>query len=122
VDVSGIYSTKRSDFNRVELSHEWKLFCFGVESTMSAQAGIRTLENSRIACCVNERIPLGEARHVELGADRPIPVFSGVGGGGAGGTSAPPEVLFVENAGKIHGNLGKHPENTSKICAQHSSI
>ena len=48
--------------------------------------------------------------------------FSGVGGGGAGGASAPPKILICWNFGKnllkfgqILENLGKIPENPNKI-------
>ena len=48
--------------------------------------------------------------------------FTGVGNGGAGGTSAPPKFWFGKNPGKISENLHELPENMSKNGAQHALI
>ena len=50
--------TKRLASKTVELTHDWKLFCSGVESPKFAQVGVGILVSPQLANRVDEWIPL----------------------------------------------------------------
>ena len=59
LDIVGISSTKRRGSGTVELNDGWKLFYSGVDTTMSAQAGVGLLVSPHLAHCVVDWTPLG---------------------------------------------------------------
>ena len=59
LDIVEISSTKRRGFGTVELNGGWKIFYSGVDSAMSAQAGVGLLVSPNIAECVVDLVPLG---------------------------------------------------------------
>ena len=59
LDIVGILSTKRRGSGAVELKGGWKIFYSGVETAMSAQAGVDLLASLNMAECVVDWVPLG---------------------------------------------------------------
>ena len=55
----GILSTKRRGSGTVELNGGWKIFYYGVDAAMFAQAGASLFVSPNIAECVVDWVPLG---------------------------------------------------------------
>ena len=59
LDIIGVSSTKRRGSGTVDLDGGWKLFYYGADPSMSAQAGVGILTSPRLSDCVSDWIPLG---------------------------------------------------------------
>ena len=55
----GILSTKRRGSQTFELNGGWNIIYSGVDTAVSAQAGVGLLVSPNIAECVFDRVPLG---------------------------------------------------------------
>ena len=59
LDIAGISSTKRRGSGTVWLNGGWKIFYYGVDAAVSAQAGVALLVSPSMTECVVDWVPLG---------------------------------------------------------------